>query len=191
MSTPDIGCSSTNGGVQLNAGATCFISDGLLLADHGCGEGSIAMENLGDIQVLPGQTAQSLTSCFIFCPIWCFNKQSFFINLLARRKWIPIRLPTFTFINQWVSCLPVHWELVFGSSPRLWDKIRESLWDIGTLGLDQTMVLMHWLTQFVTYKKKCKLRLNLVHSKTMKCKGLQGVCWQVPGWLHRLRVKAS
>jgi hypothetical protein len=149
------------------------------------------MENLGDIQVLPGQTAQSLTSCFIFCPIWCFNKQSFFINLLARRKWIPIRLPTFTFINQWVSCLPVHWELVFGSSPRLWDKIRESLWDIGTLGLDQTMVLMHWLTQFVTYKKKCKLRLNVVYSKTMKCKGLQGVCWQVPGWLHRLRVKAS
>lgn len=69
MSTPDIGCTSTNGGVQLNAGATCFISDGLLLADHGCGEGSIAMENLGDIQVLPGQTAQSLTSCFIFCPI--------------------------------------------------------------------------------------------------------------------------
>jgi hypothetical protein len=27
------------------------------------------MENLLDIQVLPGQTAQSLTSCFIFCPI--------------------------------------------------------------------------------------------------------------------------
>jgi hypothetical protein len=86
MSTPDIGCSSTSGGVQLNAGATCFISDGLLIADHGCGEGSIAMENLLDIQVLPGQTAQSLTSCFIFCPIRCFNKQSFFINLLARRK---------------------------------------------------------------------------------------------------------
>jgi hypothetical protein len=129
------------------------------------------MENLGDIQVLPGQTAQSLTSCFIFCPIWCFNKQSFFINLLARRKWTPIRLPTFTFINQWVSLsLPVHWDLVFGNSPRLWDKIRQSLWDISTLGLDQTMVLMHWLTQFVTYKKKCKLRLNVVYSKLWNVK---------------------
>jgi hypothetical protein len=69
MSTPDIGCASTNGGVQLNAGATCFISDGLLLADHGCGEGSIEMKNLLDIQVLPAQIAQSLISCFIFCPI--------------------------------------------------------------------------------------------------------------------------
>jgi hypothetical protein len=46
----------------------------------------------------------------------------------------------------------------------LWDKIRESLWDISTLGLDQTMVLMHWLTQFVAYKKKCKFRLHLVYS---------------------------
>jgi len=54
---------------SLMQGQPAFISDGLLLADHGCGEGSIAMENLLDIQVLPGQTAQSLTSCFIFCPI--------------------------------------------------------------------------------------------------------------------------
>ncbi|CAK9214894.1 unnamed protein product [Sphagnum troendelagicum] len=53
MSTCDIGSSSTEGGYELDTGETCFLGAGMLLADQGCGEGPISVDDLPDIQV-PG-----------------------------------------------------------------------------------------------------------------------------------------
>ncbi len=51
VSTPDIGSSFTNGGVEFNARVIFITGDGLLLINHGCCEGSIAVGDLSDVQV--------------------------------------------------------------------------------------------------------------------------------------------
>ncbi len=51
VSTPDIGSSFTNGGVEFNARVIFIIGDGLLLINHGCCEGSIAVGDLPDVEV--------------------------------------------------------------------------------------------------------------------------------------------